>query len=232
LQRRITEMERRVAEGKAQRSIKAEDLAARKADVQELKLKLAALSAPVAPPAGNFFRYELQQVRESLGASASAVQRLNVYYKRVNDHNREVFKDLKPPAVAKGEASYTGDAECADCHDEEATFWAGTGHAKAYKTLSDQFKEFNLDCVSCHVTGYDQPGGSTVTHVDNLKNVQCEACHGPGSLHAEDPEAKNLIRLEPPRDLCVKCHHPPHVHEGWDVEAAWKHIVGPGHGGG
>ena len=44
-------------------------------------------------------------------------------------------------------------------------------------TLTTQFKEFNLDCVGCHVTGYGRPGGSTVTHVEKLKDVQCEACH-------------------------------------------------------
>jgi hypothetical protein len=84
--------------------------------------------------------------------------------------------------------------------------------------------------VNCHVTGYEKPGGSTVTFVQDLKNVQCEECHGPGSKHSKDPDAKGLIRLTPPRDLCSSCHHTPHVHEDWDVNEAWKHIIGKGHG--
>ena len=108
--------------------------------------------------------------------------------------------------------------------------WEKTAHAKAYKTLEDDHKEFNLDCVSCHVTGYGKPGGSTVTHNDTLRNVQCETCHGPGSLHVEDPENPKLITLKPDPQTCVdQCHHPPHV-EGFDAKAKMDLVLGPGHG--
>jgi hypothetical protein len=89
-------------------------------------------------------------------------------------------------------------------------------------------KEYNLDCVSCHVTGYGRAGGSTVTHVDKLKDVQCEVCHGPGSLHAAAPTA---VRLSSPgADVCTSCHHPPHV-EGFDPLRKMPLVLGPGHGG-
>lgn len=108
--------------------------------------------------------------------------------------------------------------------------WDASGHAKAYATLQRDFKEYNLDCVSCHVTGYGKPGGSTVTWNAKLQNVQCEECHGPGSLHAKDPGKKGLITVKPPTEMCVSaCHHPPHV-EGFDPVAKMKNILGPGHG--
>jgi hypothetical protein len=106
--------------------------------------------------------------------------------------------------------------------------WDGTAHAHAYKTLSDQFKEFNLDCVSCHVTGYEKPGGSTVTHVDLLKNVQCEVCHGPGSKHERSPKVAMPVP-RPQADTCTACHHPPHVHE-FDGASKMNLILGKGHG--
>jgi hypothetical protein len=123
-----------------------------------------------------------------------------------------------------------GVEKCASCHAEEHKFWKGTPHADAYATLSKDHKEFNLDCVNCHVTGYEKPGGSTVTHVDGLKDVQCEACHGPGSRHEDDPENPELIVKSPPKTLCQTCHHPPHVGEDWSAERAFSLIVGPGHG--
>ena len=83
--------------------------------------------------------------------------------------------------------------------------------------------------MSCHVTGYDKPGGSTVTHVEKLQNVQCEDCHGPGSLHARDPGKKDLIVAKPKADMCLSCHHPPHV-DGFDAKAKMRLILGPGHG--
>ena len=91
-------------------------------------------------------------------------------------------------------------------------------------------RDSNLDCVSCHVTGYGKPGGSTVTFNDKLQNVQCEECHGPGSLHAKAPSKKGLIVEKPPAEGCVSaCHHPPHV-EGFDAAAKMKLVLGPGHG--
>ena len=39
-----------------------------------------------------------------------------------------------------------------------------TSHGRAYATLEQRNKQFNLSCVGCHVTGYDQPGGATVVH--------------------------------------------------------------------
>jgi hypothetical protein len=151
------------------------------------------------------------------------------YYKRVNDHNRKLFADRSPKPPGEGQASYVGVNACTECHEEAVTFWKQTGHAGAYKTLSDDHKEFNLDCVSCHVTGYERPGGSTVTFVENLKDVQCEECHGPGSRHVKT-EDTDFITLRPEKSSCEKCHHPPHVTDDWSADDAWSHVVGKGHG--
>ncbi len=127
------------------------------------------------------------------------------------------------------QAGFIGVDACTKCHKEPREVWDGTRHAHAYATLADQEKQFNLDCVSCHVTGYEQPGGSTVTHVSGLENVQCEVCHGPGSKHASDPKHVKPVTSKPKGDACVACHHSPHV-EGFDPEAKMANILGPGHG--
>jgi hypothetical protein len=71
--------------------------------------------------------------------------------------------------------------------------------------------EANLpyDCGACHTTGYSPQGNQ-----DDLPGlvgtwaeagVQCERCHGPGSLHASNPRG---VRMEIDRDaeLCGQCH--------------------------
>jgi hypothetical protein len=208
----------------------AKDLETLKQEETKLKAELAQLPEAKPPAQGSFFRFQAVEVTDKLGSDGAISQDIAAYYQRVNDHNREAFKDLTPTPVAAGEASYIGVEACTKCHASQRKFWDQTTHAAAYATLQSQHKEFNLDCVSCHVTGYGKPGGTTVTHVDGLSAVQCEVCHGPGSKHAEKPKEKNLVQI-PDHAFCAgNCHHPPHVHEGWSADAAWPKIVGPGHG--
>lgn len=70
-------------------------------------------------------------------------------------------------------------------------------------------EETPYDCGACHTTGYRPQG-----HQDNLEGivgtwafpgVQCEACHGPGSRHAEDPYGVSM-RLDRSSQLCGQCH--------------------------
>ena len=230
LELRIGELERRIHEWESS-GASASDVVARKQDLARLKAELAGLHAPAVPAEGSYFRVDSVAVVAEMGKSDAVAARMQDYYRRVNDHNREAFKDRMPPPVEKGQASYIGAEACSDCHDEAYQFWKHTPHAGAYASLSTQHKEFNLDCVSCHVTGYEKPGGTTVTHVDKLTDVQCEVCHGPGSLHAANPKDPAALVRSPPKTLCAPaCHHPPHVQQSWSVEDSWKIILGKGHG--
>ena len=69
--------------------------------------------------------------------------------------------------------------------------------------------EFSFTCGTCHSTGFDNGGNQ-----DNLPGivgtwtqpgVRCERCHGPGSLHANNPKG---IRMHIERDSasCRECH--------------------------
>ncbi|MCA9598008.1 MAG: hypothetical protein KC776_32070 [Myxococcales bacterium] len=231
LEGRIEELTRRIAEWEKQGNVKAADLKARKADLERMKSELMKIAAPKVPEKGSFFRYSLENVREKAGEDPAVKKRMDAYYRQVNEHNKEAFKDRLPEPVAKDLSGYVGVEVCSSCHTKERAFWNKTRHAGAYATLVKQYKEYNLECVDCHVTGYDKPGGSTVTHTDKLQNVQCEVCHGPGSRHVDDPKNPELIRAAPDKSLCAgTCHHPPHVMSDWSVDEAWKHIIGPGHG--
>ncbi|HEX5098912.1 MAG TPA: multiheme c-type cytochrome [Polyangiaceae bacterium] len=213
----------------ARSGISADDRAARRRDLEALDAEVAGLKRPESLPAGSAFRYELVDVRDKLGSEPASQKRLAAYYQAVNAHNREAFKDVLPPPVPAGQSSYVGVDACTGCHQSERAFWEKTPHRGAYETLAKQSKEFNLECVGCHVTGYEAPGGSTVAHVDGLKSVQCEVCHGPGSRHIGNPADAALISV-PERSLCAaKCHHVPHVHADWSVDLAWPVIVGKGH---
>jgi len=233
LDRRIAELRERIEAAEKSAAVSRADLDARRKDLAAARAERSALDGKSAPPAQSYYRAKLVEVRENLGTDANVKLRLDEYYKRVNEHNRVEFKDKRPPPVADGASSYAGVKACISCHAEEHAFWSKSRHAGAYETLAVQHKQFNLDCVGCHVTGYDEPGGSTVTFVDELKDVQCETCHGPGSRHIAKPEDETLIVGTPSPTLCApKCHHPPHVKPDWNVGEAWLKILGKGHGRG
>lgn len=65
------------------------------------------------------------------------------------------------------------------------------------------------DCGSCHTTGYVPQGNQEnlpgITGTWAFEGVQCEACHGPGSLHANHPMS---FGMEVKRDAadCGSCH--------------------------
>lgn len=226
---RIDELRKKIATWEKDKSVDPKDVAARKADVAKLEAERDAQGEAPAPASGNFYRFAMREIREELGADDDVTSQMNVFYKKVNDANKLAFKDKTPAPAAKGEPSYAGIEVCSKCHEDAKNVWDGTGHAHAYATLSRQFKEANLDCVGCHVTGYDKPGGSTVTHVAGLENVQCEVCHGPGSLHAAKPATVKIPIAKPAPESCTACHHPPHVHT-FDARAKMADILGPGHG--
>lgn len=202
---------------------------------EEQKKRLEKLEAEkktlddVAPPrTGSFFRWSTIQVRESLGKDEGLKKELADYYRRVNDMNRAAFANKMPRPSESGDA-YAGVDSCTPCHKEAKAVWDKTPHAKAYATLSTELKQFNLDCVSCHVTGYDEPGGSAVVHVEKLENVQCEVCHGPSSKHVKNAKKVKVPVPTPTPARCLACHHAPHVHE-FDSAAKMPEILGPGHG--
>ena len=226
---RIDELRVRISTWEQDKSVEKKDIDARRAELAKLETERDASEKAPAPATGSYYRYAMHEIRDKLGGDEAIKSQMLAYYKKVNDSNKLEFASRKPKPPPKGEPGYVGIEMCATCHEDAKKVWDGTKHAGAYATLTKGFKEFNLDCVSCHVTGYDRPGGSTVTHVDDLKDVQCEVCHGPGSLHSAKPEKVKIPVAKPTADMCLGCHHPPHVHT-FDAKAKMAEILGPGHG--
>jgi hypothetical protein len=163
-----------------------------------------------------------------LPADATAKTALDGYDAAVAETNRERFLGVHPPAPLRGQPGYVGVEACADCHEEAVAQWKTTVHQRGYETLVAVNKQFDLSCVGCHVTGFRQPGGSEVVENQHLQDVQCEQCHGPASLHVEDPSTTN-IRLEAPISVCLTCHTPEHS-DTFDYQAYLRDVLGEGHG--
>ncbi len=134
------------------------------------------------------------------------------------------------PPPARGEAAYVGNEACRSCHPDPFAVYDKTGHARAYATLESVQKQYRLDCVACHVIGFQQSGGvCRVDQVEDRKNVGCENCHGPGSIHVLDGTEKSVLRPRPGPSVCVGCHTAENsIH--FDYPTYLPRVLGPGHG--
>ncbi|TSC32473.1 multiheme c-type cytochrome [Corallococcus sp. Z5C101001] len=133
------------------------------------------------------------------------------------------------PLPAKGQSGFVGSAACADCHPDATAVWEGTKHHHAWATLEEVGKQHHLNCVGCHVTGWQQPGGvCRLDKVAGREDVGCESCHGPGSRHVDAPSPKTIVG-KPGQAVCVTCHNTensPH----FDFATYLPRVLGPGHG--
>lgn len=124
-------------------------------------------------------------------------------------------------------ASFLGSESCAKCHAAAYDVWKDSGHAHATETLTrlDPPRQFDPECLSCHVTGWDpqqyvpfQTGFSDLLKSPQLAGNGCENCHGPGGGHVAAEAGSDLKLRDAMRTLmhvsrdtverntCVKCH--------------------------
>jgi hypothetical protein len=110
---------------------------------------------------------------------------------------------------AREQPCYVGMKKCKDCHPEYVNTYSKWKYSRNFRILEMRGKENDPECVPCHTTGYGQPGGFvSVQETPHMKNVQCEACHGPASLHVKAPTAEEHQRtLSVPENTCTTCHH-------------------------
>jgi len=156
------------------------------------------------------------------------VARIADYYRRVNEHNRSAAARTEAPPLGPHQAGYVGARPCASCHTAAYLWWKGSAHGHAYDSLRQRNAEYNFDCIGCHVTGFEKPGGSSLSRVEPLEDVGCESCHGPGSLHIEDPRDHRLPE-QPPLHSCSTCHDEAHSPE-FSEAAFVARLRAPGHG--
>lgn len=186
------------------------------------------------PASGSYVAFAQVRIDKALGCDPAMVSAKNELARAAGEANVAAAKAAPPPPpVPKGTPTYVGVEECANCHVTETESWRKTRHAQAWKTLEDVSKQYDFDCISCHVTGWDKPGGASMARTDDLRDVQCETCHGPGSLHVAADGEEGLpktVQLAPPADLCAsQCHTKEHS-DTFQLEAYLRDIVGKGHG--
>ncbi len=132
-------------------------------------------------------------------------------------------------------------------HTEQARIWA---EERGFKTPPYETPA----CVKCHVVGFesggfelkdstfwnpkkgDKKGAKAVARMEQLKNVGCEACHGPGGSYKSRKKMEAIFKgeidgaslglQEVTEKTCVTCHNPasPAFKEPFNFEESLKKI--------
>ena len=230
LDAQVSDLGEKIAGWETSGDVDAADLESQRARLAVLQKERQALDAPAPSTNGNSLFATWIPLPKKAPKDPVIEAFMRKHDKVVNDANRVAFANLKPPPLGPGGIAYVGSAVCSGCHQPAHVWWGAHAHGGAYRTLQERNKEYNLDCVGCHVTGYEQPGGSTVTHNLDLAlvNVGCESCHGPGAAHAKNPEKFGILR-DTPESTCLQCHNTQHS-DLFDYEGYKKTLVVPGHG--
>ncbi|HEX9298108.1 MAG TPA: multiheme c-type cytochrome [Polyangiaceae bacterium] len=140
-------------------------------------------------------------------------------------------KGQKEP-IAYESWTYSSTAACALCHDEQTRQWKTTDHAQALASLQKGKHDRDPACLGCHTTAYLLPGGtrSLDTAIKSFPDVGCECCHGPSAEHVRSVNKKKGTSRKVDPTTCLGCHTPDQDFVGFDVAAALKSVLGPGHG--
>ena len=207
-------------------------VAAKIADLEKRRA-MAASAKEEVPVDRVTVRATFTRLEKGLPESAAAHALIDAYNNKVTMYNIEAAKALpaKCQVEEKSATTYVGAQSCRECHADAYAFWKTTPHANAYAKLEKVNKQFSLDCVGCHVVGWQRASGPC--RIDKpkalgLADVQCESCHGAGSLHVVDPP-DHLEDVDVPQSRCMQCHeaeNSPH----FNFATYRPRIIGPGHG--
>ena len=201
--------------------------------LEELIARRAALAqAPLpVPTSGNAATLRFLAVEGTVPREPRVAELERAYHQEVGQLNlawaREHGQDCEAPSPTR--PGFIGTVLCGSCHPEALKVWQATRHPHAYEALEKEGKQYHLDCVGCHLAGWQQAGGvCRVDRTENRREVACESCHGPGFAHLVNP-VKATIRRSASPEVCTGCHD----HENspaFDYPSYLARIRGPGHG--
>ncbi len=128
----------------------------------------------------------------------------NEAMKKVGEITRARRPQSASATTAPPVPEYVHGEGCKGCHEEQFNIWENSRHANSFMTLNEKGKAGDASCQRCHVTGFNKMNGfKNEVESAKLLNVQCEACHGPGSLHPEQVKSGyGRVTIS----VCVSCH--------------------------
>lgn len=193
--------------------------------------------------------FETPQGKEAQNPIHDVLQRFAEEIKR-DDYLARFPQTRHVVQVTFPEATYVGSQKCKSCHKHAYKIWDDSPHPHAYDDLANKatrptLRQFDGECVVCHVTGFQYlTGYRNEQKTPHLRGVGCESCHGPGSEHIKDknnaalhslmnpwhPAKEDETELDKTRRMnlvdqfCQKCHDTDND-VNWDFAKKYPRII-------
>ncbi|MDX2471533.1 MAG: multiheme c-type cytochrome [SAR324 cluster bacterium] len=143
------------------------------------------------------------------------------HFKEYNARVNDLFMAfLEQQSKAPEKRVYKGKAHCISCHPSQGELYEQSRHATAYESLKAVNKEFDPECITCHVAGFKKGGFLSAEITPHLKGVSCENCHGPFVDHKNGWKDRKKVE----EATCKGCHTVGHSPD-FNFETYFKKIV-------
>lgn len=139
--------------------------------------------------------------------------------------------------IITDEPGKTGNVEYLNQYNFENSY---IGKSAGWVTYKSGTEKVPYDCGACHTTGYNSQGNQDglpgLVGTWAAVGIQCEECHGPGSIHASNPQGVDM-KIDRDNEACGACHRRGDVeqvnakdgfiehHEQYEELYQSKHIV-------
>jgi hypothetical protein len=179
---------------------------------------------------GNSTSVRVDMLTDRYSDGPDALAALKIYDERVK---ALFFEQMAERESRAKDSPYAGAPACQACHAPEYAIWQASPHPHALQGLEKVGKQFDPECLECHVVGYSRAGFVSAQITPLLTGVQCESCHGPGRAHGADPVRAKMMAVgtggpQPGEATCRTCHQGAHSPK-FSFAGFWPRILHGAH---
>jgi len=166
------------------------------------------------------YTFRFRSLADHIKKNAIVDQQLDLLKQEIVSANRKLKekKSIQEPSAPHGslsssEVEFTGSGQCGKCHEKQYAKWQNSAHANALASLVKEQQQYNVHCLSCHVTWDISKKSDSEINANLLvlpearTHVGCESCHGAGNGHVKSKGEENAFK-EVTKKTCIICHTP------------------------
>jgi len=178
------------------------------------------LSGHFEPDSGELKAFDIvvTELNDTVADDPVMLERIEAFKTHLEEFriaSRGIYQQDKGSA----DESFLTNRECRKCHQDIWDQLRDNTHLSALSSLARKGQGDAPECLVCHSTGYLYIGGyDDKPPANRLRGVQCEACHGYGTLHQRDGKW-----VQEARNSCVVCHDQENSPE-FDYDTYWAKI--------